>query len=108
MMKAAAFGYARPASIDEALRLYADADGEGRYLAGGQSLMAALNFRLDAPELLIDLNRLPGLSGVSLHDGVLRIGALPRPAGVARDPLVARHLPLVARAMEEVAHPAIR
>lgn len=107
-MKAPEFSYARAASVDEALALFASAGGEARYLAGGQSLLAALNFRLDAPGLLIDLSRITGLSGVSLEPGHLRIGALTRHAAVARDLLVARHTPLISRAMEEVAHPAIR
>lgn len=107
-MKSADFSYRRAASPEEALHLYHDAGGEARYLAGGQSLMAALNFRLDAPEMLIDISRLRQLSGVCEIKGGVRIGATTRHADVAASPVIAARLPLVARAMAEVAHPAIR
>lgn len=107
-MKSADFSYRRAASPEEALRLHHEAGGEARYLAGGQSLMAALNFRLDAPEMLIDISGLTLLSGIRDKEDVVRIGATTRHAEVAASPIVAARLPLVARAMAEVAHPAIR
>lgn len=107
-MKSADFSYHRAASPEEALHLYHQAGGEARYLAGGQSLMAALNFRLDAPEMLIDISRLRQLSGVCEIEGGVRIGATTRHAEVAVSKVIAARLPLVARAMAEVAHPAIR
>lgn len=107
-MKSADFSYRRAASPEEALYLYQEAGGEARYLAGGQSLMAALNFRLDAPEMLIDISGLKMLSGTCDTSGGVRIGATTRHADVAKSPVVAARLPLITRAMAEVAHVAIR
>lgn len=109
-MKAPDFSYRRPDSIEEACALLAQHEGDARVLAGGQSLLAVLNLRLSAPPMLVDINRIDALRGID-HDtaaGQIRIGALARHAEVARSELVARHLPLVALAMEHVAHPAIR
>ena len=107
-MKAPPFRYERPETLDGALALLAENAGEARILAGGQSLVAALNFRLDAPELLIDINRIAELGGIGEERGVLRIGALARHFEVASSPLVHARLPLIARAMKDVAHAAIR
>lgn len=107
-MKSADFSYKRATSPEEALHLYHQAGGEARYLAGGQSLMAALNFRLDAPEVLIDISRLGQLSGICEIEGGVRIGATTRHIDVTASPTIAARLPLIARAMAEVAHPAIR
>lgn len=107
-MKTNAFAYHRAASVADALRLYADGGDNPRYLAGGQSLMAALNFRLDEPSALIDISRIDALRGISARDSGIRIGALTRHAEVASDPIIATHLPLVHQAMPHVAHPAIR
>lgn len=107
-MKPSDFSYVRATSPDEALHLYQRAGGEARYLAGGQSLMAALNFRLDAPELLIDISRLKMLAGIGETPTGVRIGATTRHAEVAASPIIAARLPLIARAMAEVAHVAIR
>lgn len=107
-MKAPPFAYARPEALAEVFDLLA-AHGDGaRILAGGQSLMATLNMRLSAPKILIDINRIDGLSGVSLNGDTLRIGALTRHAAVERSPLIAEHAPLIAQAMPHIAHPAIR
>lgn len=107
-MKPAPFGYVRATSVAQAVALHAESGGEARYLAGGQSLLPALNFRLDAPERLIDLNGIAGLAGVRVEGDAVVIGALTRHATVARDPLIRAHLPLIAQAMDHVAHPAIR
>lgn len=107
-MKAAAVEYLRPGSLDAALEMLAAADGEARILAGGQSLVPALNLRLDGAERLIDINGIPGLDTIEAADGWLRIGALVRHAALATDPLVAAQAPLLALAMAHVAHPAIR
>ena len=64
-MKPAPFDYHRPASADEALALLAEHGYDAKLLAGGQSLVPAMNFRLAAPAVLIDLNRIPGLDGLS-------------------------------------------
>ncbi|MFN5997042.1 MAG: FAD binding domain-containing protein [Paracoccaceae bacterium] len=107
-MKPASFDYVRAASVQEAVDRAVEAGGEARFLAGGQSLIPALNLRLDRPQLLIDLNAIPGLSSVRQDGDWLVIGAMTRHAIVAQDALIARHLPLLAQAVREVAHPAIR
>ena len=107
-MKPHAFGYARADSVAQARALFAQAGEGARYLAGGQSLMAALNFRLDAPSVLIDLGGIAALRGIERAGDVIRIGALARHAEVMDHPLIAAHLPLLAEALRHVAHPAIR
>ena len=107
-MKPVQFAYHRPASLDEALALLERYGADGRVLAGGQSLVPALNMRLAAPAALIDINRLPGLDGISLEPEGLVIGALARQEAVEASPLVARHAPLIAQAMPHVGHRAIR
>lgn len=107
-MKTNAFAYLRAGSAEEALRLHAAAGEGARYVAGGQSLMAALNFRLDEPPALIDISRIAALRGVSVERGAVVIGALTRHAEVMESDIVAAYLPLVAEAIRQVAHPAIR
>jgi carbon-monoxide dehydrogenase medium subunit len=108
-MKPAPFDYAAPASLDEALALKAEHGDEAKFLAGGQSLVPAMNFRLVQAALLVDLNRLGDLDYVRLDpDGGLRLGAMTRQRRLERDPLIARHAPLLHAAMPEVAHPQIR
>ncbi len=107
-MKPVPFAYHRPASLDEALALLERYGPDARVLAGGQSLVPALNMRLAAPAALVDINRLPGLDGISLEPGGLVIGALVRHGVVEDSALVARHAPLMAQAMPHVGHRAIR
>ena len=107
-MKAPAFHYARPDTLDEALTLLAERGQGATVLAGGQSLLAMLNLRLTQPELLIDINRIAELGGIADHGEHIRIGALARHAEVIASPLVAQHAPLVALAMPYVAHLAVR
>jgi carbon-monoxide dehydrogenase medium subunit len=107
-MKAPRFAYARPASIAEALALLAEHKDEARVLAGGQSLVPMLNFRVASPRVLVDVNRVAGLSGITVAKDHVRIGALTRHVELERSADVARHLPLIASAMPYVAHPAIR
>ncbi len=108
-MKPAPFRYVAARSPEEALAVKAEHGDEARFLAGGQSLMPALNFRLAQPAVLIDINPLPGLDGVQrLADRTLRIGALTRYRTLERDAIVARHLPLVREALPLIAHPQIR
>jgi carbon-monoxide dehydrogenase medium subunit len=107
-VKAGAFDYVRPATLAEAISLLARHGGAAKLLAGGQSLLPALNLRLSAPELLIDIGRLEELRGIAVDNGVLRIGALARHAEVLAAPLIASHAPLLAAALAHVAHPAIR
>jgi carbon-monoxide dehydrogenase medium subunit len=103
------FDYCRAASIDEALGLLARHGGDAKLLAGGQSLMPALNFRLAAPAALIDLNAIDALSQVEAGaDGGLAVGAMTRHRYFETSPLVAQRLPLLRHAMGSVAHVAIR
>ena len=107
-MKAPRFAYARPASIAEALALLQKHGDDARVLAGGQSLVPMLNFRLAAPKVLVDINRVAALSGIEVAKNHVRIGALARHVELERSADIARHLPLVAAAMPHIAHPAIR
>jgi len=107
-MKAPRFAYARPASVAQALALLAEHKDEARVLAGGQSLVPMMNFRVAAPKVLVDINRIAGLSGIKITKDHIRIGALTRHVELERSVDIARHLPLVAQAMPHIAHPAIR
>lgn len=104
----AAFDYAAPTSLDEALRLLADAGDEGKILAGGQSLIPVLKLRLAAPEHLIDLGKVEGLTGVTEDGDALVIGAMTPHHVVANDPLVAQHAALIQKATLTVADPQVR
>ncbi len=107
-MKAAAFAYARPSSLPELfdlLELYGD---EAKLLAGGQSLIAALNMRLAAPTVLVDINGLSELAGVRVGSDTVHVGALTRHRSLERSAEIAKYLPLVHEAMPYVAHAAIR
>ena len=105
-MKAPSFAYAKPRTLAEAFELI-ERPG-AKILAGGQSLIPSLNMRLSAPELLVDITGLAGLSNIEAKNGAVRIGALCTHAMVERSPEVREHLPLLAEAMPHIAHPAIR
>jgi carbon-monoxide dehydrogenase medium subunit len=107
-VKAAEVAYARPATLEEAIGLLARHGEDARPLAGGQSLITSLNMRLSAPALLVDLNRIPGLSGVAETGEAIRIGAMTRHREVGEAELVRTHLPLLAAAVPHISHPAIR
>jgi aerobic carbon-monoxide dehydrogenase medium subunit len=107
-MKASVGGYARATDLRHALQILASADGMGRVLAGGQSLLAAMNMRLSTGDMLVDISRISELSGVTEDGHTLRIGALTRHAEIGRDPLVRTHAPLLANAVGCIAHAAIR
>jgi len=107
-VKPAPFGYAKASSLEHAITLLADHNGDAKLLAGGQSLIAGLNMRLSNPSLLVDVNSIAGLDGIALKNGSVEIGALVRHAQAERSAEIARHAPLIARALPHVAHPAIR
>jgi len=108
-MKPPPFDYAAPESLEEVLDLLAEHGPEAKLLAGGQSLIPVLNFRLAQPALLVDLNGLAELAFIDPgEDGALRIGALTRQRALERDAEVARHAPLLAEAVPWIAHPQIR
>jgi carbon-monoxide dehydrogenase medium subunit len=107
-LKPAPFAYAKARSLDHAIELMAN-DAEGtKILAGGQSLIATLNMRLSAPALLVDINGLSELKGIHHKNGHVEIGALVRQREAERSPDIARFAPLIAKALPQIAHPAIR
>lgn len=108
-MKPAAFIYKRPGSLNEAVAALAEHGAEAKILAGGQSLVPLLNFRMVRPAALIDINRVPGLEAVAeREDGGIRVGALTRHHMLETSPLVKRRFPILHEAMRHVAHLAIR
>ena len=108
-MKPAPFRYARASSLAEATALLAAAPGDTKLLAGGQSLVPMLNMRLVRPAVLVDVNGLRELTGITpLPDGGLRLGALSRHAELAASPAVRERAPLLAEAARHVGHAAIR
>ena len=107
-MKAPRFAYARPSSVAQALALLDEHKDDARVLAGGQSLVPMLNFRVAAPKVLVDINRIAALSGIKVTKSHVRIGALVRHVELERSPEIAKHLPLIASAVPHIAHPAIR
>jgi CO/xanthine dehydrogenase FAD-binding subunit len=108
-MKPAPFKYVAARSLEQALALKAEHGDDGRFLAGGQSLVPTLNFRLTQPAVLIDINPLTMCAGLRHGPSeVLRIGALTRYRQLERDPATARDLPLMHEALPHIAHPQIR
>lgn len=107
-MKPAPFDYYAPTSLAEALERLAQYGSEAKPLAGGQSLIPMMNFRLALPAVLIDLNNIPDLAYLRLHDSELRLGAMTRNSTIEHEPLVAEHAPLLAATMPHIAYPAIR
>lgn len=107
-MKPAAFEYHRPGSAEEAVTVLGRLGDEGRILAGGQSLVPLMNFRLAQPEHVVDINRLAELDYVRADNGTIRVGALARQSRVENDAEVATRAPLLREALGLVAHPPIR
>ena len=107
-MKAAAFDYVKPRSLDQVISLLQEHGDDARLLAGGQSLLASLNMRLSEPRLLVDITGLDALRGISVQGGMLRIGALATHTEIEGSPLIAQAAPLLAAAAPHIAHRAIR
>jgi carbon-monoxide dehydrogenase medium subunit len=108
-MKPAPFEYQAPTSLDAALDLLSHRGGDAKVLAGGQSLIPVMNFRLAEPALLVDINKLAELDFIRRgDDGDLRIGALTRQRRLERDALVAEAAPLLHETIPFIAHPQIR
>ena len=101
-MKPAPFAYHDPRSVEETLDLLARHGDEAKVLAGGQSLVPLMNFRLARPERLVDVNRVDELAYLREEDDVLRIGALARMAELERSGVVAEGWPLLAEATREI------
>ena len=108
-MKARAFRYERAHALADVFRLQSEADGGAQFLAGGQSLLASLAFRLSEPSLLIDISRLAELKGISvLPTSDVRVGALTTHRELGAHPDVCRHVTLLTEAVPLIAHAAIR
>ncbi|MGC1668182.1 MAG: xanthine dehydrogenase family protein subunit M [Pseudolabrys sp.] len=107
-MKPAAFDYVIADSIDMAVASLAEGGGDAKIIAGGQSLVPMLNFRLLRPSVLIDINRIGDLAFIEEAGKKIRVGALTRHYQLETSPVIARHLPVLASAMTHVAHLAIR
>ncbi len=107
-MKPPRFDYHAPREVDEALDLLDRYGGDAKILAGGQSLMPLLNFRLTRPAALIDLNRVPVLAGIREDDGAVRLGAMTRQRTIEFSDVVQRRVPLLAEATRLVGHLPIR
>ncbi len=107
-MKPAPFEYYAPTSVKEALGHLAQLGYDGKLLAGGQSLIPAMNFRLAQPAALVDLNNVAELFYIRPAGGDVLIGAMTRDSVVEHDPLVAERAPMIREAMHYVAHPQIR
>ena len=103
-MKPAKFEYHTPASVDEALAILGHYDGEARVLAGGQSLVPLMNFRLATPRAIVDLNRIAELAYVGEDGEIVRIGSMTRQRRLEFEPLVAAKLPLLREALRWVGH----
>lgn len=107
-MKAAEFGYLRPGRMQEALQALAEGEGAAMPLAGGQSLMPMMNFRVAMPERLVDLAGLSELRFIRDAGDCVEIGAMARWSDLMASEVIAKEVPLLARALPEIAHPAIR
>lgn len=108
-MKPAPFEYVAPDSLDGALAAMQEHGFDAKPLAGGQSLVPVMNFRLAQPGVLVDLNGVSGLDGLwQANDGTLHFGSMVRQSRLEHHPLVAQHQPLLAEAMPHIAHPQIR
>ena len=101
-------GYERAKSLAELWSVMETRGSAAQIIAGGQTLLATLAFRLSEPAILVDITGIPELRGISLQGQALRIGALTLHADLCRDPLVKTHAPLLAAAAPLIAHPAIR
>ena len=107
-MKSPEFDYIKVRTVEHALSLLASHGDEARVLAGGQSLLPALNMRLSEPSLLIDIGGIDSLRGIQVIQNALRIGALTTHTDIENSALVAQHAPLLKLAVGHIAHRAIR
>ncbi len=103
-MKLPPFDYACPTSLEDAIAILAESSGEARLLAGGQSLLPVMAFRLASPKMLVDLRRIPGLRDIAVGANGVRLGAMTRWRDIAMDARLAREFPLLPAAIDHVAH----
>lgn len=107
-MKLPAFDYACPTTLAETISLLASSNGDARLLAGGQSLMPMMAFRIASPSLIVDMRKLPGLNRIDIDPDGVRLGSLVRYRDILDDPRLRTAHPLLVRAVEHVAHYQIR
>ncbi|MEE4117987.1 MAG: xanthine dehydrogenase family protein subunit M [Paracoccaceae bacterium] len=107
-MKLPAFDYACPETLEEATALLAEAGGDAKVIAGGQSLLPFMAFRLAAPSLLVDLRKIAGLRSIEVGEGEIRLGAMVRWRDILDSAALARALPVLPAAIGHVAHYQIR
>jgi carbon-monoxide dehydrogenase medium subunit len=107
-MKPAKFDYYDPSTLQEALTLLDTHQGDGKVLAGGQSLMPLLNMRLARPNIVVDINRITELNYVRASDGGIAIGAIARQRALQTDKLIAERVPILQESAYYIAHPQIR
>ncbi len=107
-MKPAPFKYIAAASLEHALALKAEHGDDAKFLAGGQSLIPAMNFRLARPAILIDINEIRTLAGIRPSAEAVRVGPLTRYRALQRDQAFAKLIPLIDEALPHIAHPQIR
>jgi len=103
-MKPAPFDYVAPATVAEACAMLAEAGGGAAVLAGGQTLMPLLNLRMSQPFIVIDLNKIAELKGITRTNGAIRIGPMTRQCEALSDEMLARHLPVLVQAVSHVGH----
>ncbi|HQX15083.1 MAG TPA: xanthine dehydrogenase family protein subunit M [Anaerolineales bacterium] len=107
-MKPASFDYHAPNSIEEVVTLKSQYGDDAKFLAGGQSLVPAMNFRIVQPSVLIDLNRAAELSYIREDGNVIRVGSMARERHLEFDTSIKKHTPLLHEAVPNIAHPQIR
>jgi carbon-monoxide dehydrogenase medium subunit len=107
-MKPAPFDFVRPSTISEVSEVLAASGGDGKIIAGGQSLMPMINFRLVKPSVLVDINGIPSLSQIEPKGDRLRLGATVRHYMTAADPFIEKRIPILHEAMHHVAHLTVR
>jgi carbon-monoxide dehydrogenase medium subunit len=107
-MKPAPFKYIAATSLEHALTIKAEHGEDAKFLAGGQSLLPAMNFRLARPAILIDINQIEDLAGIRPSAGATRVGSLTRYRALQRDATFAQAFPLIGEALPHIAHPQIR
>jgi aerobic carbon-monoxide dehydrogenase medium subunit len=103
-----AFEYARATSLDDALSKMAASGGDGKFIAGGHSLVPLMKLRLSEPKLLIDIARVPELNGIRQHDGAIEIGAGTVHTDIAGSAAIAAHAPLLCDAAAQIGDPQVR
>jgi aerobic carbon-monoxide dehydrogenase medium subunit len=107
-VKAPSFGYVKARELGQVFDLLDQHGDDAKILAGGQSLIPSLNLRLSRPAVLIDINAIADLQGIRETTDSVIVGALTTHVILEKSPVIARHVPLVAKAMPQIAHPAIR